>query len=382
MSPAKKTDTKPAAPKANAVVPYEEFRGELQARAQEIAQLLPSTITREQFENAAIIAVKQTPELLSCDRRSLHKAVTTAARDGLMPDGREGVILPRKEKISKKGQPDQWVLAACWQAMVYGIRKRARELDGIIVDAQVVYSGDKFKRVQGDDPRIEHEPAQLGTAKGKRIGAYAIFKRGGEILHREVMDEQQIEAVHAISRQPDGLMWSKFTDEAWRKTVVRRGSKTLPCSDKLRAVLEGDDDLYDVGGGERDPDPALEPPPAPPRRSLVAEATPAGAHSTTAATTTEASQPQETAQAEDAEVVDAPFVDPGKYVADVEGEMAAAGDIKSLNEVLESHREVAHRLSPDHQAAVDGAYRAHSKRIATATKGKKPAGAAAGLLPL
>lgn len=356
MSPSKKapaaTPEKPT-PKANAVavVPYEEFRRELQARAAEIAQLLPSTITREQFENAAIIAAKQNPDLLVCDRRSLHKAVTTAARDGLMPDGREGVILPQKEK-QKDGS---YILAARWQAMVYGVRKRARELDGIIIDAQVVYSGDRFKRVQGDDPRIEHEPAQLGQPRGKPIGAYAIFRRGSEVLHREVMDEGQIERVKSISKQPDGLMWSKFADEAWRKTVVRRGSKTLPCSDRLREVLERDDDLYDVGA---DRDPPV-PPPAPPRRSIAAEAMPPGP------LTVEAAQAAQLDTAEDGGGDgDQPIADPEKYVSDVEGEMAVAGDLASLNEVLGAYKVVAHRLSPDHQTSVETHYRTHSKRLA------------------
>ncbi|HEY7550645.1 MAG TPA: recombinase RecT [Hyphomicrobiaceae bacterium] len=233
-----------------ALVPYEAFKSELVARQDEIAALLPSTISREAFVNTAIVAVKSNPALLECDRRSLHKAVTAAAMDGMRPDGREGVIIPQKED----GR-----LTARWQPMAFGIRKRARELDGIIVDAQVVYEHDHFRRTQGDDARIEHEPAPLGTDRGRPVGAYAIFKKGAEILHREVMDEKQIAAVRAISKQPNGLMWAKFTDEAWRKTVVRRGAKTVPCSDALRTVLGRDDDLYDVGRDITPPAPQLAP---------------------------------------------------------------------------------------------------------------------------
>src|SRR5262245_48983392 len=123
-----------------ALVPYEAFKNELVARQDEIAALLPSTISKEQFVNNAIVAVKSKPALLECDRRSMQKAVTAAAQDGMKPDGREGVIIPQNEDGKRTVR---------WQPMAYGIRKRARELDGIIVDTAVVHENDHFRRIQG-----------------------------------------------------------------------------------------------------------------------------------------------------------------------------------------------------------------------------------------
>ena len=241
--------------KPTALVPFEGFRSELVARQDEIAALLPSTISREAFVNTAIIAAKGNPALLECDRRSLHKAVTAAATDGMKPDGKEGVILPQNEKVTVDGK-DTWIKTARWQPMAYGIRKRARELDGVIVDCQIVHEHDHFRRIQGDDARIEHEPAPLGTDRGRPVGAYAVFRKGAEILHREVMDEKEIAAVRAISKQPNGLMWSKFTGEAWKKTVLRRGIKSVPVGDALRTVLERDDDTFDLTDRAHDITPA------------------------------------------------------------------------------------------------------------------------------
>ena len=76
------------------------------------------------------------------------------------------------------------------------------------------------------------------------IGAYAIFRKETTILHREVMGAEEIEAVRAQSRQPDGLLWTKFVGEAWRKTVVRRGFKSVPCSEHLQTVVQRDDALF------------------------------------------------------------------------------------------------------------------------------------------
>lgn len=225
---------------------WEGFEAEIRSREQAIVSMLPNHVSRERFINSAIAAVKQTPELLNATPRSLFGAVTKSAQDGLLPDGREGVITIYNEKQKDKATgKDVWVKAAQWNPMAYGLRKRARELDNIIIDAQVVYENDEFTWHQGDAPHIEHRPANLGTPRGAMIGAYAIFKSGdGTILHREVMDAAQIQAVRDQSKASNSLMWTKFAEEGWRKTVVRRGVKTVPCSERLQTIVQRDDDLF------------------------------------------------------------------------------------------------------------------------------------------
>jgi recombination protein RecT len=237
---------------AQEVITYQDFEGELEQRAESFAALLPANVDHGKFRANAVAAVRQTPTLLKCTKRSLFGAITRSAQDGLMPDGREGVI-----NVYKTKQPNgSWQETAQWIPMTHGIRKRAKEIDGIIVDAQVVHANDHFHYRRGDDPRIDHVPASLGTPRGEMVGAYAIFKsRDGAILHREVMDAEQIERVRSQSKQPDGLMWSKFTEEAWRKTVIRRGFKSVPCSEQLQEVVRRDDDAFDFasenGAGPR-----------------------------------------------------------------------------------------------------------------------------------
>lgn len=222
---------------SRALATWQEFEGALAQRESEIAALLPQHVSKGRFISSAIAAVKQNPDLLLASPRSLMSAVTKSAQDGLIPDGREGVI------TAYGGE-------AKWNPMAYGLRKRARELDGILIDAQVVHENDDFVWHQGDSPRIEHIPAQLGTLRGKLIGVYAIFKReDGTVLHREVMDEFQIEAVKGQSKAPRSLMWMSFTDEAWRKTVVRRGIKSVPVSEKLEEIVRRDDDQFDFSHG-------------------------------------------------------------------------------------------------------------------------------------
>ena len=216
---------------AKSLTLWEGFQTELEIREQEICSMLPGHVNKERFKNSVVAAVKQTPGLLKATPRSFFGAVTKSAQDGLLPDGREGVITV-------------YGTEAQWNPMAFGLRKRARELDQIIVDAQVVYQNDIFDQHQGDEPRIEHDPAPLGTPRGEMIGAYAVFRNQAGILHREVMDASQIEKVKSQSKNPDGLLWGKFEAEAWRKTVVRRGFKSVPCSEKLGDIVRRDDDNY------------------------------------------------------------------------------------------------------------------------------------------
>ena len=75
--------------------------------------------------------------------RSLFGEITKAASDGLLPDGREGVIQSYNTKVKyrdKDGKDrDRWEKTAVWMPMSHGMRKRANELESILVDAQVVY---------------------------------------------------------------------------------------------------------------------------------------------------------------------------------------------------------------------------------------------------
>src|SRR5579863_1831339 len=242
------------------------FEAELHEREQAIATMLPRHVNKERFLAAAVAAIKQNPGLLESTPRSLFGAITKAAQDGLLPDGREGVITPYNTK-QKNGS---YLKQAQWNPMTYGLRKRARELDGMLIDAQVVHQNDSFILHQGDAPRIEHVPAQLGTPRGEMIGAYAVFKReDGTILHREVMDRDQINTVRNQSRDKDSLMWVKFTTEGWRKSVIRRGIKSVPCSEQMERIATRDDENFEFGKPAEAL--ALVPPPAPAATKAIEE---------------------------------------------------------------------------------------------------------------
>lgn len=238
-------------------------------------ELLPRSITKEKFRAATHAAVRQNPDLLKCTQRSLFNALTKAAQDGLLPDGREGIITSynTKHKVIENGREvDRYLPTAQWNPMTYGLRKRARELDDIIIDAQVVNKNDLFKRQQGDDPKIIHEPTELDTEPGPLVGCYAIFKReDGTILHREVMRAKEVTTTRDQSKAPDSLMWTKFETEGWKKTVIRRGIKTVPVSEGLERAITREDENFDFDQRQEAEHKALAPPHAPPPAPKLVE---------------------------------------------------------------------------------------------------------------
>lgn len=216
---------------------FEKLRTDLEARATEFSSQLPPSMPKEKFLTAALAAARNEPKIMLAERRSVFIALIMAAQDGLLPDGREGVIT----LFNTKG-----VIIAQWNPMIYGLRKRARELDGIIIDAQVVYEADDFAVEFGDNPRITHH-LKFGKDRGAGIGAYAVFHHPGQgILHREVMSRDEIDATKAQSRAKNSLMWTRFWTEGWRKTVARRGIKTVPVSYDLMRIATRDDAFTDL----------------------------------------------------------------------------------------------------------------------------------------
>jgi len=91
--------------------------------------------------------------------------------------------------------------------------------------SEVVFKADSFV-YHGPFEKPLHVPTldnALRTEKNA-IGAYALFVKQGRI-RTEYVDAPTIAMVRSMSDNSNGLMWTKFWTEGWRKVAVRRGSK-------------------------------------------------------------------------------------------------------------------------------------------------------------
>lgn len=93
--------------------------------------------------------------------------------------------------------------------------------------AKVVREGDKFlERIEDGQQYVNFEPIPFNN--GKMLGAFAVvlFKDGG--MAYEVMTAEEIEGIREnFSKMKNGLMWTKTPSEAYKKTVLKRLTKTI-----------------------------------------------------------------------------------------------------------------------------------------------------------
>lgn len=215
-------------------------RDQMEKMTAEFANALPSHIPVERFARVVMTAIQGNPDLLDCDRRSLWNSAMKAAQDGLLPDGRDGAIVPYK------GQ-------AQWMPMIGGIRKKVRNSGEIATwDVQAVYEKDAFEFELGDEPFIRHRPSL--SDRGKLVAVYSIATLKSGEKSRDVMSIEDVEKIRSTSRSKNGP-WANpiFYPEMAKKTVARRHSKVLPMSSDLDDLIRRDDSLYDMeGSGDKE----------------------------------------------------------------------------------------------------------------------------------
>ena len=108
--------------------------------------------TPEAFLRITLNALITTPKLQECDPDSVEAAVIKCLNAGLVPDGEEAVIIPRKGK-------------AAFQYGYKGNMRLVRQATpGLVVYAKTVYQGDIFTHREGMHRVLEHEVERGGAA--------------------------------------------------------------------------------------------------------------------------------------------------------------------------------------------------------------------------
>jgi recombination protein RecT len=216
-----------------ALAPIDEVRGSLVQMESQFKMALPPHVTVERFTRVVMTALQTNSSLLGLDRKSLFASCVKAAQDGLLPDGRQGALVPFKDKVQ-------------WMPMVAGILMKVRNSGDLAsISAQVIHEKDSFKFWTDDSgEHLTHEPLLFGE-RGSVIGVYALAKTKDGAIYIEVMTSKQVADVKAVSRASNGPWNGPFEHEMWKKTAIRRLSKRLPMSTDLEQTLRRDDDLYD-----------------------------------------------------------------------------------------------------------------------------------------
>lgn len=216
----------------------------LDSMAADIAPLLrESGQSFDRLKSVFLIAVLQESKILECTPDSLRRELSKCAADGLVPDSKEAVLLPYFDNKDK-------VMLANYQPMVQGIIKRVKELGGVFsIVCKLVHENDEFVLNEADPDSLVHksDPFAKPDQRGQVTGGYAVFRDDQKrVMHLETMSLEDMKKVRDASKAPNSPAWNKWTNEMYRKAVLRRGSKYVPINnDKIRALLERQDDMFD-----------------------------------------------------------------------------------------------------------------------------------------
>lgn len=220
---------------SKALKPIEAVKNTLSNLAPQFKMALPAHIPVERFVQIVTNAVANTPALLQADRNSLYLECMKAAQDGLVPDGKEGAIIPYAGK-------------AKWVPMIGGLLKKIRNSGQVkSIHVQIVRKGEEFKTWSDDKgTHFYHEPNPFADEKGEPIGVWGRIETTSGGFYSDAMSAAEVERIRQSSKAKDSGPWRDWPEEMWKKTLLRRLSKIAPMSSDIQQTIERDDDLVDL----------------------------------------------------------------------------------------------------------------------------------------
>lgn len=204
-----------------------------------VTDALPSHMEPGPFL-AAVRAVL--PSLRSCNPASVLQATITAARFGLVPDGREAVITAEFGRAT---------FIATYRGYI-ALMHRSGQVGSVRVG--MVYERDEYNVEPSAPSPLDfthrQDPARTEAERGRPLFAYAFaWFTSGHRSQVVTVNREQAEAIRdehsrayleaEVSGRRDSF-WHTDFDAMWWKTAARQLEKVVPVSAEVRALVEAD----------------------------------------------------------------------------------------------------------------------------------------------
>lgn len=209
--------------------------------------LLPAHISPQRFMRIIFTQMQANPKLGECTHESILASVLRAAEFGLVPNGRDGALVPFKTKVG-----NIWVMQAQFMPMYQGLMDMARN-SGQISDIfpATVCENDEFEYELGFNRTFTHKPAIKD--RGNPVAYYCVveFKDGAKTFGPGPMTIADIEKIRNRSKAKDNGPWvTDYESMAW-KTTIKRVLKFCPMSNELAEAIDADNTVeFDFIEGE------------------------------------------------------------------------------------------------------------------------------------
>ena len=237
-------------------------------------------IDHQEFGRLCSEALLNTPDILTkVNEPSFAKAIRQACLQGLVPNGIDAAIVPRKG-------------SAVFWPMEGGLKKIAIRClpDGAQIQSGIIYEGDEVQVTQlsGQPMKISVCSNPFNKNDDQIIGAWATLKVG-EQEYTSIVSQQDIAKLKKIGLSE---AWKVWPERMVRKSVVKRLlrehryliEEASPQGEAFTAAMEDPQDIDPVDGGtlevveEKEPEPQNDeappwhedeppPPPEPPQET-------------------------------------------------------------------------------------------------------------------
>lgn len=181
-----------------------------------VVDALPSDFNRARFVQNTVALVADNEQLSRIPQAKLIPVLLKGAYLGLDFFNKECYAVPY-------GQQLQFVPS--YKGMVK-LCKRFSKRPLTDIYAHVVRDGDEFENGMEDGREyVIYKPKSFND--GPIVGAFAVaqFADGG--IKVETMSKVQLDAVKRMSKAQSGTAWKFFSDEMYRKSVIRRLCKNI-----------------------------------------------------------------------------------------------------------------------------------------------------------
>jgi len=205
------------------------FQNKLETLAPKLQQVYTGESGVNTLIRHTIANLNKNPKLMLCTKQSLYSAVMDAAKSGLNPDGREGVIKPYGK-------------TATFEPMYHGLAKRSGWAH---YKAFVVREKDEFEYEDTSDGPSYRFKKSLGDRGAFLAGVcWSIHNDGFKSM--TVTNADVIEAIEKKAMQKNPV-WKTSREAMWIKTVVKQHAK-YQIHDDLSVL----DELDEIEGEELD----------------------------------------------------------------------------------------------------------------------------------
>ena len=191
----------------------------------------------------AIQIINKSPQLQKCSKESLQVAVLNISNIGLSlnPASKEAYLIPRWNSAAKQNE-------ACLEPSYVGLVKLLTDAGSVTsVLCQLVHEGDVFEvDLANNISPVIHKPELNRSKRGDITGVYALATLPDKSRQVEYMGLEEINEIRERSETYKAYKEGKIKSCTWvsdfgemaRKTVIKRGSKYLPRTDRMHFIDE------------------------------------------------------------------------------------------------------------------------------------------------